>query len=319
MLPANTIQLFRSESLTGRQRTANEGANAQRERALSLLLNPNSTYLLNDGQFGVEWRELNKKWKEVLRNIAIRRCIPDRNSLLLRSEKPPKWILEYSFLNGYGILEKRVLKMEFKFGTSTIPSMLDFFSFSANIPFHDLEPKDTYVGYFHEVYIPKLREIYPEVIPYPPYFEAYTALVFQNNYDRHPFFRALYNAEQNGTTEQKHKKEVLVKESIFAWLSNTKEKINIDFISSILQDSQNDLEYVLYDGNSFHNEYINLRELTIEKLIDIRNGNLLVFQSLEPTTQYELLLYWKNGDGILWPAWTLTIKRNVPVEIKSGA
>jgi hypothetical protein len=124
-----------------------------------------------------------------------------------------------------------------------------------------------------------------------------------------PLFNALYNAEANGTGEQKKEKKALVDASIAAWLTEVKDKTDIQAITEAFQSSQAGKEFLLYKDGTFYSDRIAAEELIITGVKEVRLGKYLVLQSASPGTTHEMLLRWKNHAGILYPAWQISMKR----------
>lgn len=310
MLPVSSIRLFSPAVVRAQGRAANDANNSIREQALTLLLSPNTSQYLNDSEFGGEWRDLSEKWMKAIETVAIRNSIPNVHTRRIMRTGGRRfnndWTLTFSFLDGRGLPQERKVPLELKFGGTRISMLPEIFSPAADKPFHDDQP---YAEYFWEQYLPKIREVYPECLVYPPYLEAYRATVYQNNYDRHPFYRALYQVESTGTVEQKQAKAALVQESIQNWLYRVKDKTNLAAITSEFRRSQTNKEFLIYDGTQFHHDSISQDELTATEVLGVRNGNILMIQSADPNTRYDMLLRWKNHLGILYPAWQISMKR----------
>lgn len=310
MLAPSSIRLFNPAVVRHQGRGLNDANNAVREQVLTLLLSPHTASYFADPDYGHEWQSLHRKWREAIETVAIRNAVPNQNTLLFRKTGGRRsnndWQLTFSFLDGRGLPEKKEVPVELKFGGTKITALPEIFSPAADKPFHDAQP---YAEYFWEHYIPRIRQVYPECLVYPPYLEAYRATVYQNNYDRHPFYRGLYDAENTGTLEQKEKKAALVQESIRTWLEAVKDKTNLGAITQEFRRSQTNKAFLIYDGEQFHHDGLTPQELTAERVVGIRNGNILVIQTAEPGTQYDMLLRWKNHQGILYPAWQISLKR----------
>jgi hypothetical protein len=314
MLAASTIRLFTPAVVRAQGRAANDANNAAREEALTLLLNPNvSQQYFTHPEFGQEWRQLSQKWREALETVAIRNSVPNVHTRRLMRTGGRRfnndWTLTFSFLDGRGLPQERKVPLELKFGGTRISALPEIFSPAADKPFHADQP---YADYFWEHYLPRIREVYPECLVYPPYLEAYRATVYQNNYDRHPFYRALYQVESTGSAEQKQAKAALVQESIRSWLELVKDKTDLAAITAEFRRSQTNKEFLIYDGEQFHHDSISQEELTATAVLGVRNGNVLMIQSADPNTRYDMLIRWKNHLGILYPAWQISLKRTRP-------
>jgi hypothetical protein len=196
-----------------------------------------------------------------------------------------------------------VLKMEWKFGAVSVDSLPEFFNPAANKDFHQGE---SYAQFFYRGYLPQVCAIYG--VTHTMTEAEYVTRVHGTS-KAPPLFNALYNAEANGTGEQKKEKKALVDASIAAWLTEVKDKTDIQAITEAFQSSQAGKEFLLYKDGTFYSDRIAAEELIITGVKEVRLGKYLVLQSASPGTTHEMLLRWKNHAGILYPAWQISMKR----------
>jgi hypothetical protein len=71
------------------------------------------------------------------------------------------------------------------------------------------------------------------------------------------------------------------------------------------KESQGGKTFMMWDGNKFHLDKFDEESLNIKKYEGVVNNNSLIFSS--DTLKYKLLLAWKNDQGILNPAWYISI------------
>jgi hypothetical protein len=195
------------------------------------------------------------------------------------------------------------LKCEFKHNVSRIDNLPEYFSPAADKPYL---PR-LYADSFYDT-LDHICEIYPEVSHYKPDRETYVRLVHNDDYDRHPFFRALYDAEVAGTREQYIHKQKLVRESISTFLKTYVASLDLKKLSDDIRERQSGKVFILWDTKEFHADTIRDDEMDITHVEDIKNGNTIVAVS-KAGTKHNMLLRWKNHLGILYPAWQISLTR----------
>ncbi len=197
----------------------------------------------------------------------------------------------------------RLLKMEWKFGATSVDSLPEFYNPAANKDFHQ---EESYAQFFYRNYLPQVCAIYG--VTHTMTEADYVSRVHGTS-KTPPLFKALYDAEANGTSEQKKEKKVLVDASIADWLEMVKDKTDIQAITQAFLTSQLDKQFLLYKNGTFYSDRILREELIITGVKGVRLGKYLVLQSAVPGTTHEMLLRWKNHAGILYPAWQISMKR----------
>ena len=131
--------------------------------------------------------------------------------------------------------------------------------------------------------------------------------ITSTDHDIHPFFRTLRDNHVSGTVSYKNKCAIS-KRSIKAFLETHGESvINRAELIDALKKSQSEKVFMLWDGNKFHLDNFDEESLSIKKFEGIENNNRLVFSS--DKLKYNLLLAWKNDQGILNPAWYISCKK----------
>lgn len=119
----------------------------------------------------------------------------------------------------------------------------------------------------------------------------------------HPFFRDLKSRVATNTD----KKNAVVNECIENYLTQCQPHVNINAVSKLLE-KQKDKTYLMWHPKTrqFYTEQIPEHELTITRVANITK-NTIVFMAA--TYSYCFLLRWKNGKGILNPAWQISLKK----------
>ena len=95
----------------------------------------------------------------------------------------------------------------------------------------------------------------------------------------------------------------LSNESIKSFINNT--ELNIDFLSNYLHTTQKNKIYMLYSNKTFMLQKINIDDYTIDKVV--KNPNKYRYECTNKNgKQINILLRWKNGNGIAFPAFQIS-------------
>lgn len=124
----------------------------------------------------------------------------------------------------------------------------------------------------------------------------------KNSNSTHPFFVDLKSRYSTNVDE----KNVIVNDSIEEYLKQCQTHVNIDAVSNLLQ-KQKEKTYLMWHPKTrqFYTEQIPENELTITRVSHITK-NTIVF--VADTYSYCFLLRWKNGKGVLNPAWQISVR-----------
>lgn len=196
------------------------------------------------------------------------------------------------------------LKVEFKYGATSVASLPEFFNPAANKNFHQDE---SYARYFYEHTLPQVCAIYS--VPLTMSVDDYLARVHGTS-KAPALFGALYECEKSGTAAQKAQKKALVDGSIAAWLRLVKDKTDLAAITAAFQTSQAGKHFLLCSNGKFFSDRIEPEELVVTSVIGVRLEKYLELQSSKPGTGFSMLLRWKNHAGILYPAWQISMWRD---------
>lgn len=196
------------------------------------------------------------------------------------------------------------LKVEFKYGATSVASLPEFFNPAANKNFHH---GASYARFFFEHTLPQVCAIYG--IPISMTADEYVARVHGTS-KKPALFKALYEAEQLGTAEQKAQKKAVVDYSIEQWLRLVKDETDLDAITAAFQASQGGKHFLLCRNGQFFSDRIEPEELIVTSVTGVRLDKYLELQSSKPGTGFALLLRWKNHAGILYPAWQISMWRD---------
>lgn len=200
------------------------------------------------------------------------------------------------FINSDNSVIKKVY-LEFKYNCAKLNDYPQFLSKSANSFIKETD----YASFFYNNYLSEIAELYSLEIPDKINYLKY---VYNSNYNKHTFFKKLKEDEEKF---KKQKKDIVIK-SIKDYLENNLE-LHIDEINKYFQDTQINKTYILYKNGEFYLDKLSIQELTIIDISHINNNNTIVLNTQKNTTKISMLLRWKNHQGILYPAWQISLKR----------
>lgn len=128
--------------------------------------------------------------------------------------------------------------------------------------------------------------------------------MYNNDYDRHPFFRFLYDMEHTGYKQ----KQAIVSESIRTYLETYANHLDVARLSADIRARQSGKVFILWTLHDFIKDTLHDDEMEITHVEGVKNGNTIVAVS-KAGTKHNMLLRWKNHLGILYPAWQISLSR----------
>ena len=270
-------------------RGSNDSLNKRREKVLVTL------YSTQDPDL----QPLRSKWHRVLATLCSQPY--DDVKVKLRGGRSANYDFEVTFLaNSVAV---HTVNAEFKHNAKSIDKLPQYFSPGADKQYL---PR-LYADVFYDS-LDQICDIYPGLSAHKPDRETYIHTVHNNSYDRHPFFRNLYDMEAAGTPDQARRKQTIVRNSIGVYLTEYADKLNLQLLSSDIQDRQLGKTFILWDLNDFRVDALRPDELVITHVERIKNKNTIVAVS-KAGTKHNMLLRWKNHLGILYPAWQISLTR----------
>ena len=308
VLAANHILLFTNNG-AGRGRETNDENNDIRETILKNLLTPVVNAFLEDPTHGTAWRRIQALWRQALVDLAVRCEINDYNniSVIKRGGRKYNWDIDavYGFADG----SNKIVKVEFKFGGTSVANLPEFFNPAADKDFHSV----LYAGFFYDNYMDELLDIYGLRASDKPARDVYLKYIHKNTPSAAcPFFKKLRDAEDAETMAGRPKykqKTALAHKSIQAYLAQYKDTTKLKTITEEFQRSQKDKHFLIYSDGAFHHDCIYDDELVMQSVVGVE-GDYLVIQSARPTTKHRMLLRWKNHQCVLFPAWQISMVRS---------
>lgn len=293
------ILLF-TESGAGKGRDSNDSNNKKREAILKILSTSAIQEFLSCPIYGVAWQTLQTKWHTALTELAKRCHITDYSSYTVKNKGGRKfnWDIDVTYA------DHTTVKVEFKFGGTSVDSIPEFFNPAADKPFHP----ELYASFFYDTYLDQVMAIYGLVEK--PTKDLYLKQIHKNT-SSSAFFKALRAAEDAEVEVGRPKykaKTALAHKSIQEYLAKYKDSTNLQEITSEFTRSQAGKHFLIYSNGEFHHDRIEDDELIATSVIGVE-GDYLIIQSKKPTTTHRMLLRWKNHQCVLFPAWQISMVR----------
>jgi len=192
--------------------------------------------------------------------------------------------------------------IEFKYNCSSLNKLPQFIQLNIKHEVNDI----SYAEYFYDNYLDEYLAVDEKLSTLAKLDKVeYMQCITSTDHDTHPFFRTLKDNHVSGTVSYENKCAIS-KRSIKAFLeTNGESVINRVKLTEKFKESQGGKTFMMWDGNKFHLDKFDEESLNIKKYNGIVNNNSLIFSS--DKLKYKLLLAWKNHQGILNPAWYISI------------
>ena len=278
----------------------NDYTNKLRESIIEEILNdkiPKEWFLSNpsdsEGQSNInKWYTLATGLKDYIKLLEL------EHGKLIKVERKAGRNFNYDFLF---IFENGNIQIEFKYGVKTITEYPEILSISSDN--FVLNSNNTYAEYFYDNYLERIVNGITGVSRIKiPEKDFYLKNIYKSSVND-PFFVKL--KEINNFKET-------VDDSIDKYLENV---LKFDFESFQKKiKEQRDKKFMLWKNNKFHMDSISNEELDIIHESHFKKGrnrlnNTVVIKNVSNTTEYHLLLRWKNHIGVLFPAWQIKFIR----------
>jgi len=185
------------------------------------------------------------------------------------------------------------LKLEFKFNSKKIEDNPQFSS-----PMYPSQyMSGSYEDYFYDNYLPQICEIAELPIP-----------------DKDVYFKQIHNEKPKCMLEFKKKYKnddifnkkcrEISRKSIYEFIENN--DLNTGKLREYLLESQKDKKYMLYYNGSFYLEEPDMDNYKIQSFTKNPKLNSFICIS-EDGTKLKVLLRWRNGNGIAFPAFQISV------------
>ena len=279
-------------------RQLNDKNNKTREHIIGAIINnkvPENYYILN-------------KWVCMKENI-----FNYLQKLFTKSYKKIECINKAGRGHNYDFLIKAVydddtsqeFMIELKFNVSNIDDAPQFAS--------PMKPSqymtNSYEDYYFDNYLQKLSDFAQLKMPTK---EEYLKQIHSSNPTCMNRYQELYYNGCSGSSKFTNRDEdirfynlakELSNDSIKSFITNT--DLNADLLSHYLHTTQKNKIYMLYSHNSFTLQQVNIDDYTIE--VVVKNANKYRYECISKNGQkLNILLRWKNGNGIAFPAFQIS-------------
>lgn len=195
--------------------------------------------------------------------------------------------------------------IELKYNASTVKETPQFIS--------PMKPSQymsaSYEEYFYDIYLPKLAEMSGLNIPLKETylseihsFDPSCMLEYQELYYKGCKQSSKFTRNPNDIAFYEYAKKI-DNESRKTFIEST--DLNIELLSSYLQETQHNKIYMLYKKNKFYKEDINLKDYRLVSY-EKRPSKYMYIAKSESNRDIKILLRWKNGNGIAYPAFQIS-------------
>jgi hypothetical protein len=296
ILPENEFILYFNKESTGR--SDNDKDNKIREDIIKAMPYIDDDYF-NDPENGTSWRQIKTSF-----DIKMKEICPSYSSYKIEHKAGRNF--NYDFLVSYFDSNNNLIKcvkLEFKYNASTIDETPQFVS--------PMKPSQylsqSFEEYYYFNYLTPLFNKFGLTIPE---LEIYKKQVHGNKPKCLEQAQLLYyqgckqSSKYTGTDNAINFYEECNKASskcISSFILET--DLDIEKLNKYLMESQDEKIYLLYKNGEFHIQYSNSDDYIIETYEKDSNRYLATTKS---NKKVKILLRWKNGNGIAYPAFQIS-------------
>jgi len=204
-----------------------------------------------------------------------------------------------------------VSHIEFKVSSAKTPTIVSLPQIYQRPCFSTPITREDVIGYsafYHAHYLEDVWNLFPSLAQTPiPDLATYCAKT-KSNTPGIPAINSLKQCAKLADHSVQTRLNHLVNESISHYIETIQSHIDIDTVSSILQNTQTNKTYLMWSTTShaFYVDRLPPEELVIRRL-ERYTKNTLVFCADQ--VEYHFLLRWKNGKGICNPAWQISVRK----------
>lgn len=250
--------------------------------------------------------KISQRWKQM--RISINKYI----HCLVNDSEPIKCVklvhcggrrFNYDFT--ITINETMLFNIELKYNASTVEDTPQFVS--------PMKPSQymssSYEEYFYDNYLPQLSELSGFLLPEK---RQYLKQIHSNSPECMKEYQELYykgckqSSKYTGNETDIHFYEEAKKidnDSRKTFIENN--DLNVELLSSYLQETQQGKIYMLYKDNQFNLERVNMGDYILISYEKHPNKYMYIATSLSGK-KIKILLRWKNGNGIAYPAFQIS-------------
>jgi len=290
------IVYFDTKQVNSRKK--NTYTNVIRENVIHKILQIPETYF-EDPTYGSQWKNLKSQFDHFVSQLYSEPF----SYLKIEKMAGRKYNYDFKFLfhNDANVIIHES-NIEFKYNCSSLHKLPQFIQLNMNHEVNDI----SYAEYFYDNYLDEYLAVDDKLSTLVKLDKVeYMLCITSTDHDTNPFFRTLKDNHVSGTASYENKCAIS-KRSIKAFLETHGESvINSVKLTEKFNESQGGKTFMMWDGNKFHLDKFDEESLNIKKYEGIVNNNSLIFSS--DKLKYKLLLAWKNDQGILNPAWYISI------------
>jgi hypothetical protein len=287
---------------TTSKKQKNDETNNVREDILEIInVMPDENF--NDPVYGPRWMKVRTSWNDALKMVADKTSVHGYTSVKIfkKGGRTSHYDFSVSYYNEDVLIATR--QIEFKNGAKDITDLPQFLCLAANKPFLP----ETYDTFYYKNWLGRYIACDSDITEQVPslllYIKSVSHLTPKDiNNSSSAFFSQLKSREKFFKLEKKR----VINSSITDYLTRYGNLIDIEYMYDKFKNTQSNKHYLLWCNGKFYYDTLSISEM---KFHSIKNGNMIVLNS--GNTQYELLLRWKNHNGILNPAWQIGMKRSI--------
>uniref|UniRef100_A0A6C0LHE2 Uncharacterized protein n=1 Tax=viral metagenome TaxID=1070528 RepID=A0A6C0LHE2_9ZZZZ len=287
-------------------RNENDEMNKKRESIIVCLLNkaiPDDYF--NDKEYASQWTELRDALNLYIHNDLNIDLLCEYKAILRAGRK-----YNYDFMI---ITENNAqYNIEFKFNASKVDDTPQFVS-----PMRPSQYLDSsYESYFWEKYLHELCKIANHTCPIE---KDYLDQIHNNSpICTKPLQDLYYQGCRSSSKYTGDEKAILFytysnmvsKESITYFIENN--NLDINKLTNYLQETQKDKIYMMYKDGKFYKEEVDMDKYMIVSYVK-ESSKYRYLCITKMGVELTILLRWKNGNGIAFPAFQISTKKNKAV------
>lgn len=278
----------------------NDNNNKIRENIIGAIINgeiPTDFY-----KYSYRWKNLQKGINNFILELLTDKKIDDEITSINCIYKGGR-----SFHYDFTIQINKTIEfnLEFKFNATNINDTPQFVS--------PMKPSQylssSYEEYYYDNYLIKLSNL--GNLPMPDRDEYLNTIHSTNPVCVRDYQNKYYNGCKSSSQFSNKEDDIkfynyaikISKESIKNFIENT--ELNIEKLTNYLKGTQQDKIYMLYKNNKFHIEYVDIDNYEIVEYK--KNSSKSTYLAKTKTgKQIKILLRWKNGNGIAYPAFQIS-------------
>lgn len=280
----------------------NDKNNKMRENIINCIINdilPHDFY-----KYSNRWKKLKKSIHIMINDVCKLKQLDVRNIINYKSSIKAGRIYKYDLLlqikyKSADIIELVKFKIELKFNISDAKETPQIVSPYKPSLYIINEKNISYEEYYYDNYLYKLCEKFDLITPNK---DVYISTINNNNPKCIEHLKKLYKENIEFQSYAKKYSKISIEE----YLSFS--KLNIEKLQKYIIESQSNKIYTLYKNGTFIIEELDISNYFIKSSeLDSKYKNKYICQINNNTNQLNCLLRWKNGNGIAFPAFQISL------------